>query len=63
MTRFAGWLLALCASAALAQAALATRGLDERPAGPSGYGKAKATTASEMVRENLPPPPAAIATY
>jgi hypothetical protein len=40
----------------------AARGLDEAwPA--ERYGKAKPTTASEIPRENLPPPPAAITTY
>ncbi len=41
----------------------ATRGLDELWSRQQRYGeagKAKATTASEMPRENLPPPPAAI---
>jgi hypothetical protein len=39
-----------------------TRGLDELWRR-SRYGSANATTASEMPRENLPPPPAAITTY
>lgn len=39
-----------------------TRGLDELW-NRSRYGKANATTASEIPRENLPPPPAAITTY
>jgi len=43
-----------------------TRGLDELWSRQQRYGevgKAKATKASEMPRENLPPPPAAITTY